>query len=253
MSEWNIKTIEAMTEAQAQEMAEAVMTVKGHKVYFIDFDGYFKFSRCVFYEGAHIYYANDYELHHNGRSREELMEMYISGIQNKVFDDSEMDAVNGYDDYNAKEYYLRNYYPQRKEHVSIFRINPSAEEQRDFKEKTKDMFYNPIGFAFFYDKKFVDRNIELYAHLSAAYDKSAKSYEFMKSAFLSEMYNHEYGINWQADFDTLSAFGNIVYHRGDYTTELEDYFTQLGYGDIEKKAYIDARREYYRKSGYEGY
>lgn len=247
MSEWNIKNIEAMTEKEAQEMAEAVMTVKGHKVYFIDFGGYFKFSACVFYNGAHIYYANEYELHHSGRSREELTTMYICSIQNKVFDDSEMDVVNGYDDYNAKENYLRNYYPQRKKHVSIFCINPSAEEQREFEEKTKNMFYNPIGFAFFDDKEFVDRNKELYAHLSAAYDKSAKSYEFMKSAFLKEMYNHEYAINWQADFDTLSAFGNIEYHRGDYSTELEDYFTQLGYGAMEKKAYIDARKEYFKR------
>lgn len=57
-------------------MAEEVETIKDHTVYFVDFGGYFGFSACVCAEGQHIRYANDYELHHKGKSRDELREIY---------------------------------------------------------------------------------------------------------------------------------------------------------------------------------
>ena len=69
--------------------------------------------------------------------------------------------------------------------------------------------------------------------------------EYQKNAFLREMFNHEYGINWQADYDTLSAFGNLVYHQKDDGLELQDYFGQLKFSELQRNAYFDARREYY--------
>ena len=71
-SEYNIRDIEALTESGAAAFAEEMEEIKGHQVYFIDFGGYFGFSALVFADGQHIYYANDYELHHKGKSREEL-------------------------------------------------------------------------------------------------------------------------------------------------------------------------------------
>ena len=58
------------------------------------------------------------------------------------------------------------------------------------------------------------------------------------------MYNHEYYINWEADFDTLSAFGNIDYSED---ATLESYFEQLGFNETQKKAYRAARKEYYKQ------
>ena len=66
---------------------------------------------------------------------------------------------------------------------------------------------------------------------------------FAKSAFLYEMRNHEYGINWQADWDVCSVFGNCEYDDGkDYT----DYLKEMGYEDKHIIAYAEARTTYYR-------
>lgn len=69
--EYTIRDIETLTEAQAAEMAIEAATVKGHQVYFVDFGGYFGYSVLVFADGHYIKYANDYELHHSGKSRDE--------------------------------------------------------------------------------------------------------------------------------------------------------------------------------------
>lgn len=75
-------------------------------------------------------------------------------------------------------------------------------------------------------------------------DDLMKDYDFCKSAVYSEMCNHEYGINWQADFDVMSCFGHIEYT--DASDDLIQYFDQLNWSDDQRKAYIDARREYYK-------
>ena len=64
--EWDIHRIEALSEHEAQTMALDTEAIKAHSVYFVDFGGYFGYSCLVFRNGHHIYYANDYELHHSG-------------------------------------------------------------------------------------------------------------------------------------------------------------------------------------------
>lgn len=71
----------------------------------------------------------------------------------------------------------------------------------------------------------------------------ADDYDYQKRAFTTEMYNHEYAINWQADFDTLSAFGNIHTIRGTEDV-LESYFDQLDFTEVQRKAYLDAKADY---------
>lgn len=73
------------------------------------------------------------------------------------------------------------------------------------------------------------------------------NFEYWKSAFKYEMANHEYAINWQADWDTLSAFGNIQYHGHD-ENEVEQYFDELHFTETQRKAYWAARREYMREA-----
>lgn len=67
--DWNISNIEALTEAEAQTMALETMQIKEHNIYFVDFVNAFGYSCLVFKNHHHIYYANDYELHHTEKTR----------------------------------------------------------------------------------------------------------------------------------------------------------------------------------------
>ena len=61
------------------------------------------------------------------------------------------------------------------------------------------------------------------------------------------MFNHEYSINWQADYDTLSVFGRITYKEN---ATLTDYFDQLKFNDTQRLAYTAARKEYFSECTY---
>ena len=67
----------------------------------------------------------------------------------------------------------------------------------------------------------------------------------MKAAFLYEMWNHEYGYNWQADYDVVNCFVKVEY-LGE-SESIDAYLTKAGFSDDIKRAYYDARREYYSK------
>ena len=241
--EWMISDIESITEEQAKEMANDIMEIKGHNIYFIDFAGYFGFSYVVFKNNHHIRYANDYELHHKGKSRMELKILYINKINNILFTEEEIaEPLKDYQEYSRKSYFLHNYYGMQVDHLSIFG-NPK--EHPNFEEEKKNMTYNPIAFAYMPDAEFVKHHIELYKTLEKAKEDISNNYEYLKSAYLYEMHNHEYGINWQADWDTLSAiYGDIEYHDCD----LQAYFDELKFTDLQKRAYLDARKQYFKET-----
>lgn len=242
MKNWSIYQIEAMTEHEAQEMALETMQIKGHNIYLVDFDGYFKYSVLVFMDGMHIHYANDYELHHPKKTRVELRDWYIKELNHKLYTEDEIiGPVADYDDYKAKSYFLHNYYGMRRNHVTIFCCGSN-----EVKRKTAGMIYDQVGFAYYEDADFVKHHVELYNALEASWKKRQGDYEFIKSAFISEMWNHEYAINWQGDWDVLSVFGNIRYKDSD--DALQDYFDQLKFTDVQRKAYLDARWEYLSKA-----
>ena len=205
---WTIDDIDGLTQEQAAGMALEHLTVKDHDVYLVDFGGYFKYSYLVYFNGSHIRYANDYELHHPGKTREQLRAYYLEQLPNKLFTDVELvgDLAN-YDEYQAKSQYLRDYYPLRRPYISAFCIGEKEQKRRQ--KQVQGMTYDPVCFAYFDDAEFVARHIKLLGDLEAAKDRMNASPEYWRQAFLREMYNHEYGINWQADYDTLSAFGNI--------------------------------------------
>ena len=58
------------------------------------------------------------------------------------------------------------------------------------------------------------------------------------------MFNHEYGINWQADFDVCSCFANCNGVK-DYT-DTNELFTLCDFNDTQKSAYMAAQREYFK-------
>lgn len=243
--EYTIKDIEALTFVEAQEMAEKTYMLKGHVICYVDFGGYFGYSALVFYNGHHIHYANDYELHHKGKTKDELEEWYWQTMNHKLFADSDFSApLKSYDEYRAKASYLTGYYNMRTDYETVFHINPTKEEQKAFERKTKNMTYDPIGFCYVPDADFVKHHIELWNALQKRYEETSTDYEYQKSAFYYELGNHEYHINhYQGDWDTLSAFGDIEWH-GQGAEAREKYFDELGFNEIQRKAFNDARKQF---------
>ena len=242
MKDWNIESIRSMTENEAEAMALETMEIKEHNIYFVDFGGYFGYSCLVFKNEHYIYYANDYELHHKGKTKEELKAFYIESLNNVLFTETEIaEPLKDYREYDRKKKFLHNYYGMQIDYISIFG-NPN--DHPNFEEEIKGMTYNPVAFSYMMDADFVKHHIELLETLEKEKDAMSDNYEYLKNAFLYEMYNHEYGINWQADYDTLSAFGNIQYHEDD----LSAYFEELNFTETQKRAYLDARKQYFKES-----
>lgn len=245
MKEWTIKDIEAITETTAKEMSLETLTIKGHTVYMIDFAGYFKYSMIVFFDGRHIKYANDYELHHPGKTREELRAWYIEAANNKLFTDEELRGpIASYEEYTKKAYYLRNYYALRRDYVSAFMITPTPEEEKTFNRRIARRHYNPVAFCYMSDLDFIKKHVALFNALEARKGEAEKNFDYLKDAFLREMWNHEYGINWQGDFDVLSVFGHITTR----SENLGDLMEDLGFDDVHRRAYMAAQDEYFAKA-----
>lgn len=242
--DWTIQDIESLTEQEARDMALETLTLHGHSVYLVDFDGYFGYSALVFRDGRHIKYANDYELHHSHwlKTREALRQHFIGSLNTKLFTDDELVLpLHDYMDYKRRAEYLHNYYGLLRDYVTIFCINPTEEQERAFKERTASMTYDPVAFAYFDDAAFVEHHIALYKALDAVYEKCLLDYGFLKSAIKYEMANHEYAINWQGNYDTLGCFGNIRFNDPD---DPKPYLRQLGWTPDQCRAFWDARREY---------
>ena len=67
-----IEKIQKLTITEARKIALEIMEIKEHKCIFVDFnDNRFGYSVLVFKNGKHIYYANDYELHHGYTVKEQ--------------------------------------------------------------------------------------------------------------------------------------------------------------------------------------
>lgn len=246
MKNWTITEIKNITEGQAKEMAIDTMEIKEHNIYFVDFEGAFGFSRLVFKNNHHIHYANDYQLHHGTvETKEDLKQKYIEGLNNKLFTEAEIaEPLKDYDDYKRRSYFLHNYYGMQVDYISGFQIVTREEDRVVFQEKVKDMIYNPVAFSYMSDADFVKHHVELLEVLEKVKAETTNNYEYYKKAFLYEMYNHEYGINWQADYDTLSAFGNVQYHDGD----LNAYFEELHFNETQRRAYVNARKQYFAET-----
>lgn len=236
----NIHEIEAMNEEQVKAMAIESIDVKGHTVYFADLGEYFGYSALVFADGRHIYHANDYELHHhNKETREELHDWYVMAMNNTLFTEDELrETSEEFDELQRKRHYLINYYSMRRDHISIFHFGKRDPEEE---EEIKRRRFSGVGYAYYADFDFVDHMAELEAALEAANDP-LRDYEHAKSAFKYEMFNHEYAINLQGDWDVIKCFCNVEYDggcEGFHGGELE----QAPWSEEVKRAYRDAARE----------
>ena len=240
---YSIDGIEALTEQEGKEIAEEVLQIKGHTICLVNFEDDFGYSMLVFKDGHFI--KDDFELHHRSKTREELKAWYVEAAHNTLFTDEELTApLHSYDEYTHKQYFLNNYYGKRYGYISAFNIFHDDAERQAFKDKVKDLFYNPICFGYFTTPEPIEHMMKLQAALRASRDAIEQDYKYMKEAFLSELYNHEYAINWQGDWDVFSNFGHVEY--GDQKGAA-DYMNELNFTEAQKKAFWDARREYYAR------
>ena len=241
-----ISDIEKMTEKEVQGIALECIDLKGHKIYLIDEGGYFGYSKIVFFDGAQIRYANDYELHHRGRSRDELRQMYIDGANHQLFTDDEIsEPIKDYHDYEAKRKFIMELIPLRYDHLSMFQILTTKEQEEAFELEKKNYPYScRLAVSYFKTAEPGNKIFDLFTILQFKKKEAEKNYEYWFDAFYYELGNHEYHINsYQGDYDTLSAFGNIEWH--DQGPEArKKYFEELGFSETQIRAFNDARKKY---------
>lgn len=242
---WTIGDIEKITENEAEKLTEERETIKGHNIYFVDFHGYFGYSCLVFYNQYHIYYANDYQLHHHEMSKEELKQFYRKKLNSILFTETEISLpLKNYEEYKRREDYLRNYYGMQEDYISAFGIFKTEKDIQENEKKTEKMIYDPISFAYYHNKEFVEHHIKLYEQLLKVKKLMQNDFDYIKNAFVTEMFNHEYGYSSEGNYDVLSAFGDITYNQYD---DYEEYFKELHFSDLQQKAYVAAIKEYNSK------
>ncbi len=241
-----IKTnTDLVTEQEAKEAATEIATIKGFTVYFCETGlGY---SALVFKNGHHIRYADEYGIHYNylkDATDEMLKERFIEKLNNKLYTEEELaEPIKTYDEYTSKRYFLINYYHLQVDYISMFHDGSTEEKEAAYKKSVEGMCADPVGYCYISDEEFVKKHIALFNTLIKAKANTENDFEYQKQAFISEMYNHEYAYSGDPDYETLMAFGNIRPVRN-CENELEEYFTQLGFSDLKKRAYLEARNEY---------
>lgn len=103
------------------------------------------------------------------------------------------------------------------------------------------------GFCLASDKHAI---MEMAERTAAEKASALEDYDFAYGAFMYEMGNHEYHINyWQGDWDVLSCFGlDESVSRFEDGKEAEAYMADMGLKPSTVRAYQDARREYFRRA-----
>lgn len=117
-------------------------------------------------------------------------------------------------------------------------------EKRGLTENDTDKIYRLGGTGGFYLKTDAEK-IREFIRGESQLEELMEDQEFATEAFEYEMENHEYGINWQADWDVCDVFCKVCEYGEDKT--YEDYLMEAGHeGWI--PAYRKARKEYYRRA-----
>lgn len=212
MKEFNITEIENLTYTEAAKMALEKLNIKGHDCFLVDFSGYFGYSALVFKNGKHIYYANDYELHHRyiveKSGREALRNYYIKEMNEKLYTDEELlEEVKTYDEYEKKSYFLRNYYIMRQDYISVFFIGSNEEREARQREIEKNYpYYNSVSFCYVSDPEIINTQKKYLAILRNAYKHLQNNLEIFREMVRKELANHEACIT--CDYtDALDALG----------------------------------------------
>ena len=243
-------TIEALTEAEAMEICIEVVQVKGYTVYLADLGEYFGYSALVYAYDRHIKYANDYELHHRNKSREELRTMYLEKLNKTLYTEDELaEPLSDYHDFKRRFRYINELLPLRRDFISVFFIATTEEEKaaRAAEKAAHPVFcHSAFGYFTAADADYAKHIDDLFETLCEQVEDAKNNYDYWFTAFYYEIGNHEYHINsYQGDWDTLSAFGNIPW-RGQGAEAREAYFDDLGFTEVQRKAFRDARAKFLR-------
>ena len=207
----NIERIESLTYTEAAGMALEKLNIKGHDCFICDLGGNFGYSILVFKNGKHIYYANDYELHHNLVEKlgcEALRDLYIKGLENKLFTDEELlKPCKSYDEYKRKSYFVQNYWIIRYDHISIFFFVTDAERAERIREQEKNFpYYNPYCFCYVKDESIVSAAGNYFEILKKSYQELQEDLEEFRKMVSYELANHEACIT--CDYrDALGSLG----------------------------------------------
>lgn len=203
-----IKEIEELTikdvEAMKKEGKAEYLTIKDHDCYLVDLGDDFGYSVLVFKNNHHIHYANDYQLHHNGKTVEELKQWYIETLNNKLFTESElMEEVHTYDEYTRKSHYVRNYWIMQFDRVSAFHIGKPDKELEEAKQK---MFYCHTCFCYVKDKNIIEKAHGFIEHIEESFSNARNNTEVFRKMISYELANHEACIT--CDYrDALASLG----------------------------------------------
>ena len=204
----NIREIEALTEQDVIKLKEEgkaeLLKIKEHDCYLVNLGEYFEYSVLVFKNNKHMYYVNDYQLHHRNKSIEELKQWYIETLNNKLFTETElMEDIQDYDEYTKKSHYVRNYWIMQFERVSVFYIGNLSEEQIIAKEK---MFYCPTCFCYVNDKSIIEKANKFITHIEKSFMKAKENTEVFRKMISYELANHEACITYDYR-DALDSLG----------------------------------------------
>lgn len=82
-------------------------------------------------------------------------------------------------------------------------------------------------------------------HSKILHDRMESSQKFAREAFVYEMYNHEYPINWEGDYEVCSVFGSCKFSESKTGS---DYLREMGYSDKVIKIYNESAEKVYRSS-----
>lgn len=208
MRDMTISEIERLTYKEAKENAIEVIKIKEHDCVFINFEGYFGYSVLVFKNGKHIYYANDYQLHHSYTVKERgldgLRDYYIAQMNRKLYTNEELlEEIESYDEYDKKSYFLRNYWIMQYDYLSIFRFG--REQEMKFEKAKKYYPYsNPVSFCYVKDESIVEEQLKYHVHISSQYEKLKNNISTFREMISKELANHEAGYTGEIE-DTLDA------------------------------------------------
>lgn len=223
-----ISKIEKLTETEVLGKALEIFNIKGFTCIFVEFEGVFGYSMLVFKNNHHIYYANEYELHHPYKSKKQLKEMYVDNLRQKLYTDEElMDECKAYKEYQLKSRFVTNYWIQQYDHISMFEIN---EHPTEFKARMK--YQNSYCYCW-NDNEEIVRIAKKYSyHLKQEFEKLKSQQTTFREMISYELSNHEcvHTCDWQEclsalglGFNELQGWQKTIL-RGEFDKQLNSYW-----------------------------
>ena len=249
--------LETLPEETARAHALQTMDIKGHQVYFVVLDNHLGYSCLVYHSGRILPHAANHALHYPDMWRSALRQKFEYTLRHRLYSEAELlTPLSSYADFRARLSYLVNDYGYRRPYVSVFYskavVAGSDEEKREqqrIESSIKGKKFNPIAHGWFDDEAFVAKHCSLYSAVLRRLEEMKDDFAFWLEAFMYEMCNHEYAINYQGNWDVLSCFGKIEYDHQDDDQNLNYYFDQLRFTDTQRAAFHAARQEYFRRHG----